>query len=135
MKKYFLTKALLVELIEGNKSNKEKIVTRLEDLLKKNESLFTSIVTINQILESEPDLEKRKIIFRNLNLVLEKILPLDNSDLPLALSLESEFNIDHEMAVELATATKNEMDFIVDTSERFKFQKMISVIGLILEGK
>lgn len=135
MKKYFLTKALLVELIEGNKSNKEKIVTRLEDLLKKNESLFTSIVTINQILESEPDLEKRKIIFRNLNLVLEKILPLDNSDLPLALSLESEFNIVHEMAVELATATKNEMDFIVDTSERFKFQKMISVIGLILEGK
>lgn len=135
MKKYFLTKALLVELIEGNKSNKEKIVTRLEDLLKKNESLFTSIVTINQILESEPELEKRKIIFRNLNLVLEKILPLDNSDLPLALSLESEFNIDHEMAVELATATKNEMDFIVDTSERFKFQKMISVIGLILEGK
>ncbi len=135
MKKYFLTKALLVELIEGNKSNKEKIVARLEDLLKKNESLFTSIVTINQILESEPELEKRKIIFRNLNLVLEKILPLDNSDLPLALSLESEFNIDHEMAVELATATKNEMDFIVDTSERFKFQKMISVIGLILEGK
>ena len=135
MKKYFLTKALLVELIEGNKSNKEKIVTRLEDLLKKNESLFTSIVTINQILESEPELEKRKIIFRNLNLVLEKILPLDNSDLPLTLSLESEFNIDHEMAVELATATKNEMDFIVDTSERFKFQKMISVIGLILEGK
>jgi hypothetical protein len=135
MKKYFLTKALLVELIEGNKSNKEKIVTRLEDLLKKNESLFTSIVTINQILESEPELEKRKIIFRNLNLVLEKILPLDNSDLPLALSLESEFNIVHEMAVELATATKNEMDFIVDTSERFKFQKMISVIGLILEGK
>ena len=135
MKKYFLTKALLLELIEGNKSNKEKIVTRLEDLLKKNESLFTSIVTINQILESEPELEKRKIIFRNLSLVLEKVLPIDNSDLPLALSLESEFNISHEMAVELATATKNEMDFIVDTSERFKFQKMISVIGLILEGK
>lgn len=135
MKNYFLTKDLLLELINGPKTNKEKIVTRLEELLKKNESLFTSIFTINQILESEPDLEKRKVILRNLNLVLEKVLSLDNGDLPLAISLESEFNISHEMAVELVTATKNDMDYILDISERFKFQKMISVIGLILESK
>ncbi|MBP6740892.1 MAG: hypothetical protein KA146_12920 [Leptospiraceae bacterium] len=135
MKKYYLTKDILQELIYGDKPKKAKIVSKLEELIKKNESLFTSIFSVNQILEREMDLEKRKIILKNINLVCEKILTLDKEDLPLTLAMESEFNINHETAVDLVIATKSGMDSILDTTEKFKFQKMISVVSLILESK
>lgn len=135
MKNYFLTKDLLQELIYGDKPKKAKIVLKLEELIKKNESLFTSIIIVNHILEREIDLEKRKIILRNINLVCEKILSLDNEDLPLTLALESEFSISHDIAVDLMIATKSGMDSILDTTEKFRFQKMISVVSLILESK
>ncbi|MBK7057817.1 MAG: hypothetical protein IPH52_22745 [Leptospiraceae bacterium] len=72
MKNYFLTKDLLQELIYGEKAKKARIVLKLEELLKKNESLFTSIISLNHILEKEIDLDKRKLILRNINLVCEK---------------------------------------------------------------
>ena len=68
-----------------------------------------------------------------MNLVLEKVLSLDNGDLPLAISLESEFNISHEMAVELVTATKMIWIIFWIYLKDLNFKKMISVIGLILE--
>ena len=135
MKNYFLTKDLLQELIYGEKAKKARIVLKLEELLKKNESLFTSIISVNHILEKEIDLEKRKLILRNINLVCEKILSLDNEDLPLTLAMESEFSISHDIAVDLMIATKSGMDSILDTTEKFRFQKMISVVSLILESK
>ncbi|MBK9499459.1 MAG: hypothetical protein IPO06_08905 [Leptospiraceae bacterium] len=135
MKNYFLTKDLLQELIYGEKAKKARIVLKLEELLKKNESLFTSIISVNHILEKEIDLDKRKLILRNINLVCEKILSLDNEDLPLTLAMESEFSISHDIAVDLMIATKSGMDSILDTTEKFRFQKMISVVSLILESK
>ena len=81
MKKYYLTRDLLEELLYGTKSNKQKIVSRLEDLLKKNESLFVSLVNINHILEKENNLETRKLILKNLDLVCEKMLFLDKSQI------------------------------------------------------
>ncbi len=135
MKNFFLTKSVLSELLYGAKPNKEKIVIKLEDLLKKNGSLFTSIISVNQILELETNLEKRKLILRNINLMCEKIFILNKDDLPLALSLETEFQINHETAIDLVIASNNEMDFIIDTSEKFKFQKMVSVISLILKSE
>ena len=135
MKNYFLTKDLLSELLYGSKSNKEKIVSKLEDLLKKNQSLFTSILTVNEILENETDLDKRKLIFRNLNLVCEKIILVEKDDLPLSFAIQTEFEVNHEIAVNLVIATKSEMDYILDVSTNFQFQKMISVISLILESK
>ncbi|MBP9165583.1 MAG: hypothetical protein KBF99_20530 [Leptospiraceae bacterium] len=135
MKNYFLTKDLLQELIYGEKAKKARIVLKLEELLKKNESLFTSIISLNHILEKEIDLDKRKLILRNINLVCEKILSLDNEDLPLTLAMESEFSISHDIAVDLMIATKSGMDSILDTTEKFRFQKMISVVSLILESK
>lgn len=135
MKNYYLTRDLLEELLYGTKSNKEKIVTRLEDLLKKNESLFVSLVNINHILEKESNLETRKLILKNLDLVCEKMLSLDKEDLPLALAMQSEFQVNQETALDLVTASKFEMDYILTASDRFQFQKMISVISLILESK
>ncbi|HRG47931.1 MAG TPA: hypothetical protein PLX69_18295 [Leptospiraceae bacterium] len=135
MKNYFLTKDLLQELIYGEKAKKARIVLKLEELLKKNESLFTSIISVNHILEKEIDIDKRKLILRNINLVCEKILSLDNEDLPLTLAMESEFSISHDIAVDLMIATKSGMDSILDTTEKFRFQKMISVVSLILESK
>ncbi len=135
MKKYYLTRDLLEELLYGTKSNKQKIVSRLEDLLKKNESLFVSLVNINHILEKENNLETRKLILKNLDLVCEKMLFLDKEDLPLALSMQTEFEVNHETALDLVTASKFEMDCILTISERFQFQKMISVVSLILESK
>jgi len=135
MKKYFLTKDILHELIYGDKPKKAKIVLKLEELLKKNESLFTSIISLNHILEKEIDLEKRKLILRNINLVCEKILSLDNEDLPLTLAMESEFDISHDIAVDLIIATKFGMDSVLDTTDKFRFQKMISVVSVILESK
>ena len=108
---------------------------KLEELLKKNESLFTSIISLNHILEKEIDLEKRKLILRNINLVCEKILSLDNEDLPLTLAMESEFDISHDIAVDLIIATKFGMDSVLDTTDKFRFQKMISVVSVILESK
>lgn len=135
MKNYFLTKDLLQELIYGEKAKKARIVLKLEELLKKNESLFTSIISVNHILEKEIDLEKRKLILRNINLVCEKILSLDNEDLPLTLAMESEFDISHDIAVDLIIATKFGMDSVLDTTDKFRFQKMISVVSVILESK
>ena len=135
MKNYFLTKDLLQELIYGEKAKKARIVLKLEELLKKNESLFTSIISLNHILEKEIDLEKRKLILRNINLVCEKILSLDNEDLPLTLAMESEFDISHDIAVDLIIATKFGMDSVLDTTDKFRFQKMISVVSVILESK
>ncbi len=135
MKNYYLTRDLLEELLYGTKSNKEKIVTRLEDLLKKNESVFVSLVNINHILEKESNLETRKLILKNLDLVCEKMLSLDKEDLPLALAMQSEFQVNQETALDLVTASKFEMDYILTASDRFQFQKMISVISLILESK
>ena len=135
MKNYFLTKDLLQELIYGEKAKKARIVLKLEELLKKNESLFTSIISLNHILEKEIDLDKRKLILRNINLVCEKILSLDNEDLPLTLAMESEFDISHDIAVDLIIATKFGMDSVLDTTDKFRFQKMISVVSVILESK
>lgn len=135
MKNYFLTKDLLQELIYGEKAKKARIVLKLEELLKKNESLFTSIISVNHILEKEIDLDKRKLILRNINLVCEKILSLDNEDLPLTLAMESEFDISHDIAVDLIIATKFGMDSVLDTTDKFRFQKMISVVSVILESK
>ena len=50
MKNYLLTKDLLLELLQGSKSQKEKISLKLEDLLQKNKSLFISMNTLNNIL-------------------------------------------------------------------------------------
>jgi hypothetical protein len=135
MKSYYLTRDLLEELLYGTKSNKQKIVSKLEDLLKKNESLFISLININHILEKESNLETRKLILKNIDLVCEKILPPDKDDLPLALAMQTEFQVNHETALDLVTAGKFEMDYILTTSDRFQFQKMISVISLILESK
>lgn len=49
--------------------------------------------------------------------------------------MESEFSISHDIVVDLMIATKSGMDSILDTTEKFRFQKMISVVSLILESK
>jgi hypothetical protein len=133
MKNYFLTKDVFLELLYGTKLNKEKIVSTLEDLFKKNGSLFISINSLNQILEQETHLKKRKTILENIDLLCEKILPLDKDDLPIIIGIETEFGINHSTAIELLIAKNAGMDFIIDTTEKFKFQKMISVISLILK--
>ena len=135
MKNYLLTKDLLLELLQGSKSQKEKISLKLEDLLQKNKSLFISMNTLNNILNNEPDIEKRKLIYQNTKSLCEKILLLDNNDLPLVFGFQSQFKINHETAMELLIAQKHELDCILDISEKFQYQKIISVVSLILEGE
>lgn len=135
MKSYFLTEKLLNELLYGSTIKKEKIVLYLENLLEKNSSFFISITTLNRILEREIHFEKRKYIYNNIIQLCEKILPLDKEDLPILIGFESEFAIDHFTATEFLIAKKNNVDYILDISERFNFQKMISVISLISKGE
>ena len=137
MKKYLLTKYLINELIYGSIEDRGIISNKLETLIQKNESLFVSILSLNQILENEQNLDKRKKILSNIKKLAEKILLVDTDDLPLALGLETEFSISHSHAVELIIAQKSGMDFILTTQSKKEFgsQKMISVIELILESK
>ena len=99
MKKYILTKYLINELIYGSIENRGIISNKLETLIQKNESLFVSILSLNQILENEQNLDKRKKILSNIKKLAEKILLVDTDDLPLALGLETEFSISHSHAV------------------------------------
>jgi len=135
MKNYLLTKDLLLELLKGSKPQKEKIFLKLEDLLQKNKALFISMDTLNKILDNEPDIEKRTTIYQNIKALCEKILSLDNDDLPLVLGFQNQFRINHETAIELLIAQKHEMDCILDISQKFQFQKIISVTSLILKGE
>jgi hypothetical protein len=110
--------------------------TLLKRLKSKNPQFRSeAAASIERNLEKEIDLEKRKLILRNINLVCEKILSLDNEDLPLTLAMESEFDISHDIAVDLIIATKFGMDSVLDTTDKFRFQKMISVVSVILESK
>lgn len=137
MKKYLLTEHLINELIYGSSENRETISNKLETLIQKNESLFVSILSLNKILEKEQNLEKRRKILSNIKRLTEKILLVDTDDLPLALGMETEFSISHYHAVELIIAQKSEMDFILTTQSKkeFGFQKVISVIELVLKSK
>ena len=135
MKKYLLTESLLRELLYGTKENKQEISNKLESLIQKNNELYISFLTLNQILKEESRSDRRKSIFSNINHLCKKILPVHNDDLPLVLGLSSELSIPYENTMELILAQKAEIDYILDNSSIYLSQKIISVINLVFKGK
>lgn len=135
MKKYYLTKEVLKELIYGTQKNKNYLGVQLEELLKKNDSFYISLSSLEEILKAEESLEKRKVIFKNVNDLCDTILEERLDDTGNALSLQTEYLVDHERAMELTLASRYQLDAMLTISNRFDFQKMISVFQLVLKGK
>lgn len=135
MKKILITEKVLQELLYGSKKNKTLIANQFEDHLKKNDSFFVSILTVEEILKKEESIENRKIIFKNINELCDEIIEIKLDDSSSALRIETEYSTDHRTAMELTVASRKGIDCIYDTTDRFDFQKMISVIRLILKGE
>lgn len=133
--KIYLTSSLLNYLVNGIRLNREKVRDELSTLLKKNHSLYTSTLSIQNLFNKRSILLQAKGILSNIQIAVEDILEFNKEDLLLSSSLIQQFNYNSLNAGELALSLNKGIEQLLDTEDTFSNQKLILFRRIILESE
>ena len=133
--KYYLSYNLIYNLIFAETENKKKIVEILSGFLKGDTRFFTSVYAIDRIFSSEKINEFSKIFLKQIEILCDRIYPLQFEDYALGERLFEEYKTDKEILLEFSVCIQNNIDIFLTTGKINFEQKLLSIERITLKSE